>query len=248
MKISKILKAAAIGVVGMHALKTFHTKRYTSPGYSIKPAGTSDFAPAELNKPIPKKKPGANPLTVTFVYAGDHMGTMIFKWDYLWITPKEKLIYNRNDIISWLKDRILSNSDKKSKYIVIKKLDNRTITFAFDHNTWFKDTLKKAKATIGYIPNKVFIKWTVPIPDLPMTKYSRAFLTTFLCRNLNNYFRKNRSAMKFQKYYKWLDKVNPDFFRYNVDWFKLEWILTLKNTVILGTLALAFGVKKALKP
>jgi len=235
MKIKSSLKAAVLGGLSLHAIKTLH-------GKPIKPYKDPE-APSELNKPL-KFKPKKNPIGYTnFVFGGEYLGHLEFKFDYRFSSPKELLIYDKSELIHWLKERILSKDDYKSKYIKVKSCDKRSITFVFDEQVWFRDTLKGAKARLGYLKNKVLIKWTALLPDLVLMRYARPFLGGYLCKELHQYFKRNRSAMKFQAHFKWLGKINPDFFDYKIDWFRQEFVLTLKNTVILGALAAAFGIK-----
>lgn len=238
MKIKSSLKAAVLGGLSLHAIKTLH-------GKSIKPYKDPE-APEELNKPL-KFKPKKNPVGyANFVFGGEYQGHLEFKFDYQFSSPKELLIYDKTELVHWLKERILSTDDYKSKYIKVKKVDNRSVAFIFDEQTWFRNTLKGAKAKLGYLKNKVLIPWKIPLPDLALTRYARPFLGGYLCKELLQYFKRNRSAMKFQAHFKWLDKINPDFFDYKIDWFRHEFVLTLKNTVILGALLAAFGIKKYL--
>lgn len=238
------MKAATIGILGTHAINTF-SKKYTTPGYQIR-SPKADYAPSAL-KPI-KKRPGSNPLSAMHVYSGEYIGKLIFTWDYSWIQPKETLIYNKSDTIGWLKDRILSDADQKSNYISLKKITNSEVTFVFEPELWIKDTLKGASAQAKYFKNGLRVKWSVPLPDLPLTKYPRPFLGTYLAKQFHNYFNHHRSQMSFAKHWKWLKTINPDVFTYSIDWFRLELIMTLKNSVILGALLTALGIKRVLKP
>jgi len=234
--LGKFLKSAALGYVSLHTLKTIH-------GTQIKPYKKVE-APDELNKPQ-KQKPKTNPIGYfTRVWSGENMGHLEFKFDFMFAQPKETLIYSQSDLASWLKERILSDNDKKSPFIKIKSIRNQTVTFVFNEELWLEKTLKNAKVEVGYIPNKLIIKWTVPLPDMVMIHYSRPFLGPYLSKKLHQYFKRHRSAMKFQKWFKWLDKINPDFFTYNVDFFKSAFILTVKNSVILGAVLTALGIKK----
>jgi len=237
--LGKFLKSAALTTVSLHTLKTLHGKPI-EPYKNVK-------APPELNKPI-KQKPKTNPIGhFTRVWSGEVMGHLEFKFDFQFAQPEETLIYNKTDLANWLRERILSDNDKKTDYIKIKAIRGKTVTFIFNEEKWLKDTLKNARVDVGYIPNKLIIKWTVPLPDMVMIHYSRPFLGPYLSKKLHQYFKRHRSAMKLQKWLRWLDKINPDFFNYEVDFFKNAFILTVKNSVVLGAVLTALGVKKIMR-
>lgn len=235
----KFADAAVIGKLALHTLKTFH-------GKPIKPYRDPE-APSEFNKPV-RSRPSQNPVGFTnMVFAGEHMNHLEFKFDYTLRDPDEMLVYSKAELASWLKERILSQADRKSKYLKIKNLGKRSITIVFHEELWIQDTLKGTRPHLGYFKTKVFIPWKLQIPDVILTKYARPFLGPFLSKKVNQYFRRNRQAMKFQNYFKFLDKINPDFFEYGIEWYRSEFMLTLKNTVILGALLAAFGIRKALR-
>jgi hypothetical protein len=235
MKIGQILKTAGWIAVGSSVLKTL-TRTRPEPYAQID-------APQVYNQPI-KKSPGSNPIVVNFVFSGDSLGKLIFKWDYSWIEPKESLKYSPGELAEWLRSRILSDADKKSPYVVISKIEGSTATFAFEHNKWLNDTMKGAKARLKYLKNGVLIKWAVPLPDIVLTRYARPFLETWLCRQFKAYFTRNRSALKLQGIFKWLDKIYPGVFDYKIDWFTNELDLTVKSAIVIGALIAAFGAFK----
>ena len=239
MKLSSMFKAAAVGAVGYHAIKTLH-------GQPIQPYKKVE-APQELNKPI-KSHPTTNPISLAeMIWAGESNGHLLFKFRYAFGMSKEQLIYTRQNLSDWLRERILSQRDQKEKYIKVKSITPIYVTFVFNEEKWIQDTLKGAKAELGYLKNKIIIRWKIMLPDLVQTRYSRPFLERFLEKKFHQYFKKHRSAMKFQRWFKWLDKIDPDFFEYSIDWFKNALVMTVKNTVILGALLTYFGIKKTIK-
>jgi len=239
MKLGKILKAAAVGVVSYNAIKTLH-------GQSIQPYKKIE-APDELNKTI-KSRPLTNPISLTeMIWSGESNNHLEFKFRYAFGVSREQLIYTRQNLSDWLRERILSQRDQKEKYIKIKSISPLYVTFIFNEERWIENTLKGARAELGYLKNKIIIKWKIPLPDLVQTRYARPFLERFLEKKFHQYFKRHRSAMKFQRWFKWLDKIDPDFFEYSIDWFKNALVMTVKNTVILGALLTYFGIKKAIK-
>lgn len=241
IKFGTLAKAAAIGGVALHTIKTVH-------GKPIKPYKDPE-KPVELNRPL-KIKPKENPIAYTnYVYSGDHMGHLVFKFDYAFRVPDELLQYNQRELAEWLREKILSKRDKKEDYIAVRTLRKtaKEVEFVFDEKKWFDDTLKGAKAELGYIPDKVIIHYTVALPDLVAERHPRTFLEQYLERTLHQYFKRNRSKMKFQKWFKWLEKISPDMFDYDIDWYRSTFVLKLKTTVVLGALAAAFGITKYLK-
>lgn len=239
MKFSKFAKAVKFSALTLHTLKTIHGKK-------IEPYKNVE-APDELNKPV-KFRPTQNPISYThLVFGGEYLSHLEFKFDFKFGPPKELLIYNKSQLIEWLRRAVLTKDDYKSKYIKVKKLEQSNITFIFDEKTWIADTIKGSRARLGYLKNSVIIPMKTRLPDLVLMNYPRPFLGHFLSKALHQYFKRNRSAMKFQNYFKFLDKINPDFFNYDVDWFRSEFKLTVKNTVILGALYMAFGIKRRLK-
>lgn len=239
MKLGSILKGAAIGAIGYNAIKTLH-------GQPIEPYKNVQ-APSELNKPI-KFHPTTNPIALTeLIWAGESQQHLEFKFRYAFGPSREQLIYNRQELSEWLRERILSDRDKKEKYIKVKTISPAYVTFIFDEEKWIGDTLKGAKAELGYLKNKIIIKWKILLPDLVQTRYGRPFLERYLQKRFHQYFKRHRSAMKFQRWFQWLDKIDPDMFDYSIDWFKNALVMTVKNAVILGALLTYFGIKKAIK-
>jgi hypothetical protein len=136
---------------------------------------------------------------------------------------------------SFALDYLKSRTDSKDlKYLSIERADATKIIYIFEVDKWLNDNFNSARPKF-ILPATLAFRFKVPIPRFLSTEAPRNDLSNFIGTQFKLWL-KNKPTKLQDPSLKFLKKMSPDLFEFEVDYQYEEIRAAVKYSVVLGAL------------